>query len=266
MARRAAIAGAILSLCLPAAWAGWQRGGQSRRSSEPHYSAPRPQASQPRNNRQQQSRPQARPRNNQQPRNYNQQSPQYRGQPLGNNFQQRFPSSARPSYPGSQSPNQELPRPAYRGYGQPDYYPPGHLGSWLNQHRDVPVQDQEKLLGSDPSFRRLPRSDQQRLMQQLHSVDQMPALQRQRRLERAEALERLSPQGRAQVNRSARLWQTLPPQRQAMMKQAFRDLRSVPPDQRPMVLNSNRYRNVFNPQERGILSDLLSIEPYEAPR
>jgi hypothetical protein len=51
-----------------------------------------------------------------------------------------------------------------------------------------------------------------------------------------------------------------------MMKNAFRDLRSVPPDQRSTVLNSARYQNQFSPQERGILSDLLRVEPYEPPK
>jgi hypothetical protein len=29
------------------------------------------------------------------------------------------------------------------------------------------------------------------------------------------------------------------------------------------VLNSNRYRNAFSPEERGILNDMLRVEPYE---
>jgi hypothetical protein len=50
------------------------------------------------------------------------------------------------------------------------------------------------------------------------------------------------------------------------MGNAFRDLRAVPPEQRPMVLNSSRYQNTFSPEERGILSDVLRAEPYQAPR
>jgi hypothetical protein len=50
------------------------------------------------------------------------------------------------------------------------------------------------------------------------------------------------------------------------MKSAFRDLRNVPPDQRETVLNSARYQNAFSPDERGILSNMLSVEPYQPPR
>jgi hypothetical protein len=33
-----------------------------------------------------------------------------------------------------------------------------------------------------------------------------------------------------------------------------------------MVLNSGRYRGVFSPEERGILTDMLRVEPYEPAR
>jgi hypothetical protein len=94
-------------------------------------------------------------------------------------------------------------------------------------------------------------------------VDQMPEAQRQRTLARAENLERLSPQERAQVTDSARQWRMLPAERQTMMKSAFQDLRNVPPDQRQTVLTSARYQNAFSPEERGILSNMLRVEPYQ---
>jgi hypothetical protein len=140
------------------------------------------------------------------------------------------------------------------------------LGDWLNQHKTVPVQEQERMLRSDPSFRGLPASEQQRVVQQLHQVNQMPDEQRQRRLARAEALEHMSPQDRARVSGSAQRWVAQPPERQAMMKSAFRDLRGVPEDQRLTVLNSDRYKGQFSAEERGILADMLRVEPYQPAR
>jgi hypothetical protein len=157
-------------------------------------------------------------------------------------------------------------RPAYPGYAHPADLPPGHLGDWLNQHRNLPVQEQERMLRNDPSFHRLPPADQQRVVQQLHQVNQLTEEQRQRRLARAEIIEHLSPQDRMRVNLSARRWVKLPPERQTLMKNAFRDLRAVPLDQRQTVLNSARYQGVFSPEERGILSDMLRVEPYQPMR
>jgi len=144
--------------------------------------------------------------------------------------------------------------------------PAGHLGAWLNEHHNLPVQDQERILRGDPSFRRLAPADQQRLVQQLHQVNELTPEQRQRRLARTEILEHLAPQERMQVERSQRRWPTLPVERQALMKNAFRDLREVPPDQRQTVLNSSRYQGVFSPEERGILADFLRVEPYQPAR
>ena len=104
------------------------------------------------------------------------------------------------------------------------------------------------------------------MVRQLHQVDQMPDEQRQRRLARAEALEHLSAQDRMRVNSSSHRWASLPPDRQALMKNAFRDLRAFPPDQRQTVLGSSRYQGVFNQDERGILSDMLRVEPYQPTR
>jgi hypothetical protein len=122
------------------------------------------------------------------------------------------------------------------------------------------------MLRSDPTFNRLTPIDQQRVVRQLHQVNQMPDEQRERRLARAETLERMSPQERMQVSNSARRWAAQPQDRQALMKTAFRDLRAVPLDQRQTVLNSDRYKGVFSPEERGILSDMLRAEPYQPQR
>ena len=172
----------------------------------------------------------------------------------------------RTAYPGPPYLGPRYARPAVPGYPAPLYGPPGHLADWLNRHRNMPVQDQDRMLRADPSFRRLNPADQQRLIQQLYRVDQMPEQVRQRRLARAEMIERLSPQERMQINLSNRRWASLPPDRQALMKSAFRDLREVPLDQRQTVLNSARYQGVFTPEERGILSDFLRVEPYQPPQ
>lgn len=223
---RAAMAACLAALLLPAAFARGFRAGEQHPASSPHAQAPR--------------------------------SSGHAATVRAPQAQQRAP------YPGPPYLGPGVPRPVYRGYPRP-INPPGHLQSWLDAHRNMPLQRQEQLLRSDPSFQHLLPGEQQRLLQQLRDVDRLTDQQRQRRLARAENLERLSPEERMRVNRSAREWTTLPPQRQAVMKDAFHALRAVPPDQREIVLNSQRYRDQFTPQERGILTELLKVEPYEPP-
>ena len=122
------------------------------------------------------------------------------------------------------------------------------------------------MLRGDPNFRRLPPAEQQRVVRQLHQVNQLSDEQRQRRLARAEMIEHLPPQEQMRINLSAHRWATLPVERQMMMKRAFQDLRAVPLEQRPTVLNSERYQDVFTPEQRGILADMLLVEPYQPMR
>jgi len=233
---RAAIAACLAVFFVPAAFAvgfrgSWRGGGEQHRSE--HAQAPRPSS-----------------------------HAQASHAPSGARGQGR-PANQRAPYPGPPYVGPSVRRPEYPGYLRPINPPAGHLQSWLDAHRNVPLQRQEQLLRSDPSFQRLLPGEQQRLMQQLRDVDSLTEQQRERRLARAENLEKLSPEERMNVNRSAREWTTLPPQRQALLKNAFHDLRAVPLDQRETVLNSQRYRDQFTPQERGILSELLKVEPYE---
>ena len=184
---------------------------------------------------------------------------------------QGYPGAGqRPAYPGG-NPGGGYPGGGYSGQNRAPYmYPnaarPGHLGDWLNKHQGLSVQQQERALRDDPSFRQLPPGNQQRLMQQLRRLDQMPPARRQRTLARLEMLERLSPVEQMRINRSEAQYRQLPPDRKGLVKQAFQELSAVPLDQRQTVLNSARYRNMFTSQERGILSDLLKVEPYTPPR
>jgi hypothetical protein len=248
--KTASVVAVAALLCMPVFPVFGQHPGQARPALGSRAGGFRAQA----NRNQPRVQPQSRPRayGNAVP-----QSQQYR------NFTPQ--TAVHPAMPGQTYQGQGYARPGYPGVGG-SYAPPGHLGAWLNAHRGVPTQDQERMLRNDPSFNRLPQADQQRLTRQLSQVNQLPEAQRERRLARAENLERLSPQQRAQVQDSARRWTTLPADRQSTMKNAFQDLRNVPPDQRSTVLNSARYQNAFSPDERGILSNMLSVEPYQPPR
>jgi hypothetical protein len=42
-------------------------------------------------------------------------------------------------------------------------------------------------------------------------------------------------------------------------------LRQMPPQERQQMLSSGSYASQFTPQERTVLGNLLSIEPYQHP-
>src|ERR1700733_9059703 len=152
-------------------------------------------------------------------------------------------------------------RPAPQG-PRPRYENNQHLGTWLARHGNLPPEQQERALQSEPGFNRLPPETQQQLLNRLRQINRMPPNQRQRTLDRIEAMERLSPQMRQQVRASVQEFHTLPEDRQRLMKKAFRDLREYPPEQRQAMMNSGQFQAQFSPQERSILGNLLAVEPY----
>jgi hypothetical protein len=170
------------------------------------------------------------------------------------------PAHARPFAQGHapQSSHNAMPpgEPQGEGGRQP------HLGTWLASHGNLPPQEQERALQSEPGFNRLPPETQQRLMGRLQQLNRMPPRQRQRTIDQIEAMEHLSPQMRQQVKSSVFAFRNMPPDRQRMMRKAFRDLREYPPEQRQAMMNSGQFQAAFTPQERSILGDMLSVEPY----
>jgi phage-related protein len=152
-------------------------------------------------------------------------------------------------------------RPAPQG-SRPRYENNQHLGTWLQRHGNLPPEQQERALQSEPGFNRLPPETQQKLLNRLRQINRMPPNQRQRTVDHIEALERLSPQMRQQVRASFQDFHALPEDRQRMVRKAFRDLREYPPEQRQVLMNSGQFQTQFSPQERSILGNILAVEPY----
>src|ERR1700722_4488428 len=137
--RPAVIAATVLSLCM------FQAAAIGQRNNPPPV---RPRFAQ-RQAARQAARPQfqnqQRPYQNQDRQMQNQQRP-YQGLPQNNGLYRQAPGYApRPGVagPGYNQPVNPGARPAYNYPGAAN---PGHLGDWLNQHRNLPVQDQERLL------------------------------------------------------------------------------------------------------------------------
>lgn len=170
------------------------------------------------------------------------------GRPGGNN-----PAEMRPG-----GGNRAMMGPGMNGGARP-----GHLGDWLNNHRNLTPQQQEEELRREPGFNRLSPEMQQRVLNRLRTLESRPLVQQQRQAARVELFERLSPEQKAEVHASSAALAGMAPDRQRMVGRAFNDLRQIPPEQRGQILNSARFSNTFTPEERHVLGSLLSIEPYE---
>jgi hypothetical protein len=141
--------------------------------------------------------------------------------------------------------------------------PGPRLGDWLREHQNLAPDQQEKLLQSDPGFKRLPAERQAKMLENLRKFNSLPPQQQQRILNRMDFMESLTPQQREQIRQSQQTLQGLPQDRQIMIHKALRHLRQMDPQQRQEVLNSDRFKSMFSDQERGILGQLAAINPPE---
>ena len=147
------------------------------------------------------------------------------------------------------------------------YQPPSqghHSGQWLNQHRDMPLDQQRRALENDPQFRHLSPERQQRLEQRLQRFDNLPPERQQQVLRRMETWEHLTPQQKQEFRGVGAQFNNLPPDRRQAVRNAIESLRAMPPGVRQREIDSGRFSQ-FSPQERQILSGAsrLPLAPSE---
>ena len=176
---------------------------------------------------------------------------------------QPYPELRAPSNPAGNASHYEQPGPK-TSYAN---VRPGtqHLPEWLNNHQNLTPRQQEDALRREPGFRDLPSEQQQRLVNRLHTLDEKTPEQRQRILARNEAFEHLSPERQQEVRGASQALGQMAPDRQQAVRHAFQQLRQMPPQERQQTLNPGPYASQFTQQERTVLGNLLSIEPYQRP-
>ncbi len=141
-----------------------------------------------------------------------------------------------------------------------------HLPQWYRQHQKLNFQQQERALRRQPGFNKLSPAQRRRVLNRLRFLDSQPPAVRERIMARNEAFERLSPERKQEVRAAAQAFQHMPIYRKQQLGRAFNTLRTLPPQQRDKILHSARFRDQYSPRERHILSNLLSIEPYQPQR
>ncbi len=137
--------------------------------------------------------------------------------------------------------------------------PGPHQGDWLRQHQDMSLEQQQQALRNDPGFQKLPPQRQQQLMNSLQRFNQMTPEQRQTMLQRMETWEHLTPDQRQQALVVWNRFRQLPDDRRDEVHKAYQRLMNMPPERRQQFMNSERYRTMFNDQEREIIAGSLNF-------
>jgi phytoene/squalene synthetase len=128
--------------------------------------------------------------------------------------------------------------------------PGARMGEWLQAHKDLPPDQQLKLLENDPVFKKLPPQRQNALRERLRKFNSL--------------LARLSPDQRKQLRDASQQLQTLPPDRQVAVHKAVRHLRQMTPAERQQIIQSDRFRSTFSAPEQKLISQLAEMNLQES--
>ena len=140
-----------------------------------------------------------------------------------------------------------------------------HFAEWMNEHRNLTLEQQQDALSREPGFSSLPLETQQRYRDRLAQLSAMNPEKRERFAARTEAMERLTPDQRAQVRGAMSQLGSLPLPQRMIVARMFRALRDLPPEQRIPALNSGRFGPPLDFQQRAVLYGLLRVEPMLLP-
>jgi hypothetical protein len=135
------------------------------------------------------------------------------------------------------------------------------MGDWLQAHKNLPPDQQLKLLENDPAFKKLPPERQAALRERLQKFNSLPPEKRNQALQRMDFLAKLTPTQRQQLRDANQQLQGLPQERQVAVHKAVRHLRQMPAEERQQIIQSDRFRTTFSDQEQKLISQLVTMNP-----
>jgi hypothetical protein len=161
---------------------------------------------------------------------------------------------------------QATPQKSPNGANHPAQKGGRKMGDWLQAHKDLPLDQQLKLLESEPGFKRLPADRQATLRERLKKFNSLTPAQRDQAVKRMEFLSKLTPQQRQELRDANQQLKGLPPERQVAVHTALRHLRQMPPAERQQVIQSDRFRSNFSDQEQKLIGQLAEMSPAQSPQ
>ncbi len=136
-----------------------------------------------------------------------------------------------------------------------------HAPGFVKRLRDLPPEEQERVLANDERFQRLPTERQEMIRERLRRWNALNPEEKERLRERQEIFESLSPQQREEARALFQQWRRLEPERRKELMVAFRRLRDLPPGEREGFLSSPEIGKRFSPSERDLLFGLGRLLP-----
>lgn len=145
--------------------------------------------------------------------------------------------------------------------GQPRLNRGQHGPGFMERLRDLPPEEQERVLSNDERFRSLPPERQARVRENLRRWNALRPEQKELIRERQRIFASLTPAQRQEARALSGEWRDLPPERRRDLRQAFRRMRDLPPSEREKFLAGEEIKSRFSPQEIHLLRGLGLLLP-----
>ena len=136
-----------------------------------------------------------------------------------------------------------------------------HAPNFFQRLRELPPDQQTKILHNDAQFHNLPPWRQQQIRQNLERWNNLTPHQRDVLRQREEIVQSLDPAQRRALTRVFPQYRRLPSDQQQQVMNTFRRLRDMPPGKRQRFLNSPRFQQSYTPQQQNVLRGLSQLLP-----
>ena len=149
------------------------------------------------------------------------------------------------------------PPPGFRPrHGRAPMLPP----ALLQKLKDLPPEEQEKVLQNNARFQELPKERQEQLLERLHRWQALPPEQKEAVAERFVIFSMLTPEQRQKAREIySRHWATMPPERRKALVEEFRKLREMPPAEREKYLSGHDPAASLSSEDRDLLKQLSGL-------
>jgi Protein of unknown function (DUF3106) len=127
--------------------------------------------------------------------------------------------------------------------------------------RDLPPEEQERILKNDRRFLQLPAARRQQVRENLKHWNQLSPEQKQQVRRREQIYSQLTPEQRQNVRQMSGEWRNLRPGDRRRVRLALRRMRAMTLEERGKFLDSPQFRQDFSPEEQNILRGLGSLFP-----
>ena len=136
-----------------------------------------------------------------------------------------------------------------------------NTNDFIQRLMQMEPQRRREFLKNNQRYQRLPKANRESIEQRLKQFDKMPAEQRELLVSRYQLFSRLRPEQQKQARGIYNQWSKMPRERRNRVSAAVRRLRQAQPEQRAQMMGSSRYMEMFDEGERGMIEQILELQP-----